>query len=265
VAAGARVALVDSGLGVLPAAAELRRRRPDLDLVLAMDPDHMPWGHRTPEEVAELALAAARAAAGCRPGVLILACNTGSVHALARIRAELEPSIPVVGTVPAIKPAAASGGAIAVWATPATTGSRYQQELIRRFADGVEVAEVASPGLASAVEAGDQGAIERAVAEAAARTPPGVRALVLGCTQYALVAEEIRRALPSVDLFDSAAAVAAQALRRLASGAAETGTGSLTVLLSGRRSELPPAALRYAQGRLVAGERAARRDAAARR
>ncbi len=256
----APVALVDSGLGVLPAAAELRRLRPDLDLVLAMDPDHMPWGHRPPQEVADLALATARAAAGCHPRVLILACNTGSVHALARIRAELEPTIPVVGTVPAIKPAAAGGGPIAVWATPATTGSHYQRELIRRFADGVEVTEVASPGLASAVEAGDQAAIEREVAEAAARTPPGVRALVLGCTQYALVVEEIRRALPAVELFDSAAAVAAQALRRMA-GQAETGSGSLTVFLSGRRSELPRAALRYAQGRLVAGAGTALSDA----
>jgi glutamate racemase len=88
---------------------------------------------------------------------------------------------------------------------------------------------------------------------------------VLGCTEYELAADLITSALPGVALFGSAAAVAAQALRRVAvvaNGARETrgtsvpapgpGTGTLRVLLSGRLSRLPPAALRYPAGRLLA-------------
>ncbi|GAB2614875.1 aspartate/glutamate racemase family protein [Streptomyces capparidis] len=253
-----KIALVDSGIGLLAAAAAVRRLRPDADLVLSSDPGSMPWGPRSPHEVASLALACARAAAGHRPDAVVVACNTASVHALAALRAELEPDLPVVGTVPAIKPAAADGGPVAIWATPATTGSPYQRRLIRDFAAGVQVTEVACPGLADAVERADTAAVDAAVAAAAARTPREVRGVVLGCTHYELVADRIGAALagpgaPGVTLYGSADAVAAQALRRLPAGL-PGGTGALTVLLGGRAAALPPGALAYAEGRLLAGD-----------
>ena len=253
-----RIALVDSGLGTLATAAALRRMRPDLDLILSIDPDHAPWGPRPPEEVAVLALACARSALEHRPDLLVLACNTASVHCLSRLRADLEPEVPVVGTVPAIKPAAATGGPVAIWATPATTGSAYQRDLIREFAAGLSVAEVASATLATAVDAGDGAAIAAAIAEAAARTPRQTRALVLGCTQYRLVADRIQAALPpGIQLFDAAEAVAAQALRRLGLPPCPQAApvGGLAVLASGRPERLPAAALRYEAGRALARSR----------
>lgn len=250
---------MDSGIGLLPAAAAVRRLRPDADLVLSSDPDSMPWGPRTPQDLTAHALAVARAAAAHRPDALIVACNTASVHALPTLRAALEPTLPVIGTVPAIKPAAAGGGPVAIWATPATTGSPYQRGLISEFARSVDVTEVPCPGLADAVQNADEAAIDRAVAAAAALTPPGVRAVVLGCTHYELVAERIRAAvqqpgLPPVALHGSAGAVAAQALRRIGVAPATSAepAGSLTVLLSGRDAGLPEAALTYAEGRLLA-------------
>ncbi|MFJ9037377.1 glutamate racemase [Streptomyces sp. NPDC102406] len=251
-----KIALMDSGIGLLAAAVSVRNLRPDADLVLSSDPDSMPWGPRTPEDVRQRALAACEAAAAHRPDALIIACNTASVHALPAVRARLEPAIPVIGTVPAIKPAAAGGGPIAIWATPATTGSPYQRGLIRDFAGGVEVTEVPCPGLADAVQWADEDGIDRAVAAAAALTPRDVRAVVLGCTHYELVAERIRAAVqrpgaaPLV-LHSSAGAVAAQALRRIGERPpAEPGAqGTLTVILSGRTEPLPPAALTYAEGR----------------
>ncbi|MFE7134745.1 glutamate racemase, partial [Streptomyces sp. NPDC057638] len=207
-----KIALMDSGIGLLAAAAAVRRLRPDADLVLSSDPEGMPWGPRTPEDVTERALVVARAAAAHAPDALIVACNTASVHALPALRAELEPAVPVVGTVPAIKPAALGGGPVAIWATPATTGSPYQRRLIRDFADGVEVTEVPCPGLADAVQSADEQAIERAVAAAAALTPGDARDIVLGCTHYELVADRIRAALGRpVAFHGSAGAVAAQA------------------------------------------------------
>ncbi|MFC8174203.1 glutamate racemase [Streptomyces sp. NPDC057325] len=257
-----KIALMDSGIGLLPAAAAVRRLRPDADLLLSNDPDGMPWGPRTPEDLTGRALDVALAAAEQRPGALIVACNTATVHALPALRAALEPDVPVIGTVPAIKPAAAGGGKIAIWATPATTGSDYQRGLIREFADGAEVTEVPCPGLADAVEHADQDAVGRAVAAAAALTPADVRAVVLGCTHYELVEERILAALeerrpaglPPLVFHGSADAVAAQALRRIgaepAPGADPTGT--LSVLLGGRPGGLPAAALAYAEGRGLA-------------
>ncbi|MFE6281142.1 glutamate racemase [Streptomyces sp. NPDC057877] len=253
-----KIALMDSGIGLLAATAAVRRLRPDADLVLSLDPDGMPWGPRTPQDLTARALAVAEAAAAHDPDALIVGCNTATVHALPALRARLEPGIPVIGTVPAIKPAAAGGGPVAIWATPATTGSPYQRNLIEDFADGVTVTEVPCWGLAEAVEHADQTAIDAAVAAAAELTPPDVTTVVLGCTHYELVADRIRAAVrrpggPPLVLHGSAGAVAAQALRRLgepdAPGAAAR--GSLTVLLSGRAGTLPAAALAYEEGRLL--------------
>lgn len=253
---------MDSGIGLLAAAAALRRLRPDADLVLSSDPDGMPWGPRTPEDVTEHALACAEAAAAHRPDALVVACNTASVHALPTLRARLEPGIPVIGTVPAIKPAAADGGPVAIWATPATTGSPYQRRLIADFAHGVRVTEVPCPGLADALEHGDAAAVDDAISAAAARTPDDVRAVVLGCTHYELAADRIRAALraqgaSAVALHGSAGAVAAQVLRRVGAIPAPCAApgGTLTVLLGGRAAPLPPAALVYREGRELAAGR----------
>lgn len=269
-----RFALINSGLGLLATASELHKLRPDADLVIAMDPDGMPWGPRTPEDIAERSLAIARAAVSYEPDVIVLACNTGSVHALEVLRSQFEPGIPVVGTVPAIKPAAAAAGSVAIWATVSTTESAYQRNLIDEFGGGAEVTPVACPGLATAVDAGDSEAITAAIADAAARTPATCGALVLGCTEYELAADQIGAAVPDAILFGSSAAVASQALRRATLAAADqdcagqdstingmasatantalTATGTLTVLLGRRPSSLPPAALLYHQGRELA-------------
>jgi glutamate racemase len=252
-----RFAVLNSGLGLLAAASELHRLRPDADLVIAMDPEGMPWGPRTPDDIAERSLAIARAAAGYQPDVIVMACNTGSVHALDALRSEFEPRIPVVGTVPAIKPAAAVASSVAIWATVATTASDYQRWLIKEFGGQARVTPVACPGLATAVDAGDSGAIEAAIADAALRTPADCRAIVMGCTEYELAADQISAAVPGAILFGSAAAVAAQALRRAAAAGADGSVshgeqGTVSVLLGGRPAELPPAALRYRQGRELA-------------
>jgi glutamate racemase len=255
-----KIAFVDSGIGLLAAAAAVRRARPDADLVLSSDPGSMPWGPRSADDITAHALACAKAAAAHGPDALIVACNTASVHALSALRAELEPDLPVIGTVPAVKPAAQGGGPVAIWATPATTGSPYQRRLIADFGRDAQFTEVPCHGLADAVETAQEHAIDVAVGAAAALTPRGVRAVVLGCTHYELVGERIRAALsdaggPEPVLFRSADAVAAQALRRTGTrpdpGAAPT--GGLTVLLGGRAARLPEAAATYAEGRLLAG------------
>ncbi|MFE1753456.1 glutamate racemase [Streptomyces anandii] len=253
-----KIALMDSGIGLLAATAAVRRLRPDADLVLSLDPAGMPWGPRTPEDLTSRAVAVAEAAAAHAPDALIVGCNTATVHALTTLRTLLEPALPVIGTVPAIKPAAAGGGPVAIWATPATTGSPYQRGLIRDFAGGVPVTEVPCWGLAEAVEHADQPEIDDAIAAAAALTPRDVTTVVLGCTHYELVAERIRAAVqrpgdPPLVLHGSAGAVAAQALRRIGARPEPEAParGAVTVLLNGQQGALPAPALAYDEGRLL--------------
>lgn len=260
------VALIDSGLGLVPTAAWLRRLRPELDLMLLTDPDHAPWGPRPTDWVIDTVVATARRAVEAGASVVVIPCNTASVTALDETRVALEPAVPVIGTVPAIKPAAAAHREIAVWATATTTASAYQANLIAQFAGDTKVTAVACHGLADAVDAGDEAAIDAAIDASARRTPDTVEAVVLGCTHYPLIADRIAARLgPDVLLYDSAEAVACQTLRRIDRMApvlavTEPGPrepGRIEVIASGRPARLPAAAGGFADGRqLLAADRA---------
>ncbi len=255
------VALIDSGLGLLPTAGWLRCLRSDLDLVLCLDPEGMPWGPRSESSITARVLKAAETVAEMGIDAIVVPCNTASVTALDALRATFEPDVPVVGTVPAVKPAAAAGEPFAVWATAATTASEYQARLIDIFANGQPVERVACLGLAEAVESGDHEAAREAIADAAKRTPEHCTGVVLGCTHYPLVSSEIAASLPAAaSLYDSAEAVARQTLRRLnLPERPDTSLGTTTVLLSGHAGTLPASAHAFPLGRAIAsGERITR-------
>ncbi len=236
---------------MLPTGAWLRKLRPDIDLLLQTDPDGAPWGPKPEPWVIDRVVGTARTSLREGAEVIVLPCNTASVIALEHVRAEVGPGVPVIGTVPAIKPAAAACGKVAVWATAATTASAYQADLIARFAGDAEVAGVACHGLADAIDRGDLPAIGAAIAGAADRTPADTEGIVLGCTHYPLVIDQILAALPAgIRIFDSAEAVAAQTLRRMdALGRPTTGTAATRVLNSGRPGRLPAAAAAFDSGR----------------
>lgn len=237
---------------MLPTAAWLRKLRPELDLLLQLDPDGAPWGPKPEAWVIERVVGTARDAVARGAEVVVLPCNTASVTALAHVRADLGPSVPVIGTVPAVKPAAAVCDSVAIWATAATTASRYQADLIAQFADGADVVGVACLGLAEAIDAGDLSAVQAAIDRAAAQTPPDVQGVVLGCTHYPLVADAISAALPpGVRYFDSAQAVAAQTIRRIDELGVDPSAcnGSVEVRNSGRPGALPPSAAAFDAGR----------------
>lgn len=227
---GTVIALIDSGLGLLPTAALLRRARPEADLLLANDPAGAPWGPKPAGWVRGRVLDLVQESLDRGARGIVLPCNTASVIALQQVRERVGDGVPVVGTVPAIKPAAARCRRFAVWATAATTASEYQANLIRTFAADREVTAVACHGLAEAIDHDDAERIELALAEAVRATPDDVEGVVLGCTHYPLVADRIRALLPGVEIFDSSAAVVAQTLRRIP---ADGGGGRTEVVTHG--------------------------------
>lgn len=249
-----RVALIDSGCGLLPTAGWLRHLRPDLGLDLYLDPEGMPWGAKASSWIVERVVGTGRRAVARGADAIVVPCNTSSVTAVVPLRAAVEPDRPVVATVPAVKPAGATGLPFAVWATERTTGSDYQRDLLARFAAPGQAESVACPGLATAVEHAEPDAVREAVALAADRTPARCRSVVLGCTHYPLVVEDILAALPpGTGLHDSSRAVAGQTLRRLGlpehPGAAPA---DVRVHLGGDEGPLPATALAYPIGRALA-------------
>ena len=100
-----RALVFDSGVGGLTIADELRKAAPDWIVDYAADSGFFPYGVKTDDELRErLPRLCAALVDVAKPDVLVIACNTASTLSLDAIRATVK--VPVVGTVPAIKPAA---------------------------------------------------------------------------------------------------------------------------------------------------------------
>jgi glutamate racemase len=212
----------DSGVGGLTIVDEIRRAAPDWTVDYAADAGFFPYGVKTDDELrARLPALCAALVERAKPDVLVIACNTASTLSLADIRAQV--NIPVVGTVPAIKPAAeqTKTGVIGILATPGTVRRAYLDDLERQFAAGRTVIRRGSAGLVDIAERAargqpvDQDQVAYAV-KPLFEGPDGARMdiVVLACTHFPLIREAIRQACPPhVMLIDTGEAVARQAIR----------------------------------------------------
>ncbi len=246
------VGLFDSGWGGLSVALAIRAALPALGLCYLGDHAWCPYGGRDAATIRarSLALAAAMARRGCV--AVVVACNTASSVALADLRAAL-PGLPIVGVVPAVKPASAltRSGRIAVLATPATAGGAYLAGLVAEHAPGLAVDVVAAPGLVEFVERGETGGL---AVEAALRNllgpslAAGTDAVVLGCTHYPFLREALANVCgPGVALIDSGEAIARRLRQLLGSGYGlddAVATGRLDLLTTGDPEEVAPVAAR---------------------
>src|SRR5882724_5183560 len=131
----ARILLFDSGMGGLTVARAVRTQLPEAHLVYAADNAGFPYGAWKEEAlVARIVEVVGRLIERADPHIVVIACNTASTIALAQLRERYK--VPFVGTVPAIKPAAAhtKSGIIGVLATPGTVTREYTHSLIHTYA-----------------------------------------------------------------------------------------------------------------------------------
>jgi glutamate racemase len=220
------IGIFDSGVGGVSILQSIRHRLPGENILYLADNANLPYGGRSESSIYALAKAALDRLVAEQPKLIVIACNTVTTAVVSRLRREM-PSIPLVGVVPMIKPAAERTitGRIGVLATVATLQSASYAELKWQHATGVTVVEVACPGWVEMVEAGldDRAAI-------AERLDPlrrsSVDMVVLGCTHYPFLAEAIRSALgPHVALLHPGPAVARQ-VQRVLEAEKLTATGS---------------------------------------
>lgn len=211
------ILLFDSGVGGLTVLAELRKLLPDAPVIYAADLAGLPYGEKSEAEIAaRVSGLLGRMAERYQPRLACIACNTASTIALGMARDVLE--IPIVGTVPAIKPAAAmtKTGVIGLLGTAATIRQRYVDDLEAEFAGDKQLIRHAAPGLVQAAEAKlngekpDMAAI--AGAAQALRDMPGgeeIDTLVLACTHFPLLRTELQAAFgPEVTMIDGANGIA---------------------------------------------------------
>jgi len=196
--------LFDSGVGGLSVLAEVGAILPHAPIVYVADNGGFPYGTKTEAEIsARVPALLGRLAERYRPRLIVIACNTASTIALAGVRAALD--LPIVGTVPAIKPAAEQSRTrvIGVLGTDATVRQPYVDDLSAKFASDCRVLRHGSAELVRLAEATLRGEPTRD--EAYADVMAGLfdqdggermDTVVLACTHFPLVADRLAAVAP---------------------------------------------------------------------
>lgn len=252
------ILIVDSGIGGLTVLREARVLMPERRFVYVADDAGFPYGGWAEDALtARLVELFGVLIETQRPQLAVIACNTASTLALSALR-EAFPSMPFVGTVPAIKPAAerTRSGLVSVLATPGTVRRAYTRDLIQSFASQCHVRLVGSENLATMAEARIRGEGIDDDAVFAEISPcfmehEGARTdiVVLACTHYPFLVNVFRRLAPwPVDWLDPAEAIARRIVALLGqadSAQAETEKPDVAIFTS---NDAPYATRRLIQG-----------------
>ena len=233
-----RILIFDSGMGGLTVSRAVARQLPQAQLVYAADNAAFPYGAWKEQALVErIVMVVGKLIDAVKPDVVVIACNTASTIALVELRAAYR--VPFVGTVPAIKPAAAQTktGVIGVLATPGTAAREYTHSLIHTYAYHCKVFLHGAPRLAEIAEqklrghAIDLDELHKEIAPVfRKRNGQPTDVVVLGCTHYPLLTEDMAKVAPwPVAYIDPAPAIA----RRVADIVEET-------RLSGENQATPP-------------------------
>ena len=213
------IGVFDSGVGGLSVFRRIRADLPHESLLYVADSGHAPYGNKPAEFVTRRALVITEFLLEQGVKAVVVACNTATAAAIARLRARF--NIPIVGIEPALKPAVAEtrSGVVGILATGNTVRSDKFAALLDQHGHRARVMAQPCPGLADCVEHGElsgpraHALLERYLEPLLAA---GADTLVLGCTHYPFLAPLIQRlAGPEVVILDPSPAVARQLRRRL--------------------------------------------------
>lgn len=209
------VLVFDSGVGGLSVYDEIRQLLPDLHYIYVFDNVAFPYGEKSEAFIVERVVEIVSAVTKRYPLALaVIACNSASTVTLPALRERF--AFPVVGVVPAIKPAArlTRNGVVGLLATRGTVKRPYTHELVERFASECKTEMLGSAELVELAEAklhGHPVALDdvRRILQPWLRMKEPPDTVVLGCTHFPLLNEELQQVLPEgTRLVNSGAAIA---------------------------------------------------------
>jgi len=199
--ASSPILFFDTGVGGLSVLREAQKLLPNAPIVYAADYAGMPYGMKSEDELStRIPLLLGRLVERYKPQLVTIACNTASTIALDVVRSVLD--IPVVGTVPAIKPASqmTKTGVIGLLGTQATIRQPYVDRLATEFAADKTILRFGAPDLVNAAEAKlsgelpDPELIDAAVAGLVNQQHGDeIDTVILACTHFPLVQEELQK------------------------------------------------------------------------
>ena len=212
--------IIDSGVGGLSIWHEIQQLIPDSHTCYVADNEAYPYGTMDEQLLVQRLLQLLPALERqYQPDIIVIACNTASTVVLDPLRAQTD--TPVIGVVPAIKPAAllSKSKQVTLLATPGTIKRRYIDRLIEDFGNGCHFHRIGSNEL---VHEAEQKLREKPVnpqiieqvLQPLYATESDV--LILGCTHFPILVEEIRNAVPdNIQILDSGKAIARRAQQLL--------------------------------------------------
>ena len=209
------ILVFDSGVGGLSVYDEIRQLLPGAHYIYVFDNAGFPYGEKTEQFIVERITAITAAITRQYPvSIAVVACNTASTVSLPALREAFD--FPVVGVVPAIKPAArlTRNGVVGVLATRGTVRRSYTQQLVQQFAKECQIEMLGSSELVLLAERKLQGepvSLQelRKIIQPWLDLPEPPDTVVLGCTHFPLLKTELQAVLPEgTRLVDSGAAIA---------------------------------------------------------
>lgn len=207
-----KIGILDSGVGGFSVMREIRQLLPGFPIHYVADSSWCPYGNKPGDIICERVSRIADYLLEAGAGILVIACNSATIHAVGALRATYP--LPVVGMEPAVKPAAelTRSGVVGVLATEASIAGEKFHQLVDTHASGIRVITKPCPKFVDLVEAGnlEGDKVDAAVEEAVSPLlESGADVLVLGCTHYPFLRTAIEAQIPEeVSLIDTGPAVA---------------------------------------------------------
>ncbi|MEZ9902571.1 glutamate racemase [Vibrio breoganii] len=205
-----RILMFDSGVGGISVFKDIKARLPWVSVTYAFDNQAYPYGELAQEELVDRVDHYVQHFIETQSiSLVVIACNTASTVVLPRLREKF--SIPIVGVVPAIKPASQRANlGVGLIATPATVTREYTHDLIKDFAKDKDVKMIGTTELVDMAEQKLRGIdVDLTVLEQVLQPLKGnIDVAVLGCTHFPLLRSEICQVLGNeVTLVDSGDAI----------------------------------------------------------
>lgn len=211
------IGVFDSGIGGFTILEKLKEILPKEKFLYYADRDNVPYGNKTDEELLEITFGIVEGLKkyGCK--MIVIACNTATTRCMKKLKEKYQDML-FVGVVPAIKVACDNDFKnTLVMATPATIEAERTLQLVKENKKKEQnIYLVACEGLAPAIEKGDFKTIDKILNNVAKDyQDKNIDAVVLGCTHYPLIKEEILAKMPNVQLIDGSLGVANEVKRQL--------------------------------------------------